>query len=110
MSICEFLIGYSDYDLGSFDLQGEILELALEDIYFIVGLSRRGAPVNLEGTGRCNDLLSVQDYIIIYYMPGTQKMGTCIPLAHIHIFPLPLLVSTVVRVAGSSSLHIATRN
>ena len=43
---------YLDHDLGAFDLQGEILEITLEDIYFISGLSRWGAPVNMEGTGR----------------------------------------------------------
>ena len=37
--LLEFLIGYWDHDLGAFDLQGEILEVALEDIYFITGLS-----------------------------------------------------------------------
>ena len=37
--LLEFLINYYDLDLGEFDLQGEILEIALEDIYFIVGLS-----------------------------------------------------------------------
>ena len=37
--LLEFLINYWDHDLGAFDLQGEILEIALEDIYFIVGLS-----------------------------------------------------------------------
>ena len=74
--------------MGAFDLQGEILEITLEDIYFIFGLSRRGAPVNLEGTGRGGDILSVQNYIDTYYTPDTQKRVTCIPIAHIHIFPL----------------------
>ena len=46
--LLKFLINYWDHDLGAFDLQGEILEIAMEDIYFIAGLSRRGAPVNLE--------------------------------------------------------------
>ena len=36
--LLEFFIGYWDHDLGAFDLQGEILEVALEDIYFITGL------------------------------------------------------------------------
>ena len=57
--LLEFFINYWDHDLGAFDLQGEILEIALQDIYFIVVLSRRGAPVNLEGNGRGGDLLSV---------------------------------------------------
>ena len=66
-----FFINYWDHDLGAFDLQGEILEIALEDIYFIAGLSRRGAPVNLEGTGRGGDLLSVQNYIDTYCTPDS---------------------------------------
>ena len=37
--LLEFLINYWDHDLGAFDLQGEFLEITLEDIYFIVGLS-----------------------------------------------------------------------
>ena len=33
--LLEFLISYWYHDLVTFDLQGEILEIALEDIYFI---------------------------------------------------------------------------
>ena len=57
--LLKFLIAYWDHDLGDFDLQGEILEVALEDIYFITGLSRQGTPVNLEGTIRGGDPMSV---------------------------------------------------
>ena len=39
--LLEFFINYWDHDLGAFDLQGEILEITLEDIYFIVRLSRK---------------------------------------------------------------------
>ena len=69
--LLEFLINYWDHDLGAFELQGEILDITLEDIYFISGFSQRGAPVNLEGTGRGGDLLSVQNYIDTYYAPGS---------------------------------------
>ena len=51
----EIMINYWDHDLGMFDLQGETLEITSEDIYFIAGLSQRGALVNLEGTGRGGD-------------------------------------------------------
>ena len=57
--LLEFFINYWDHDLGAFDLQGEIMEIALEDIYLIAGMSRRGTPINLEGTNRGGDLLSV---------------------------------------------------
>ena len=108
--LLEFLINYWDHDLGMFDLQGESLEITSEDVYFIVGLSRRGSPVNLEGTDRGGDPLSVHNYIDIYCEPGTQKRGSCIPIVHIRNLPLQILVSIIVRVAGSSSLHLETRN
>ena len=69
--LLEFMINYWDHDLGMFDLQGETLEITTEDIYFITGLSRRGAPVKLEGTDRGGDPLSVQNYIDVYCTPGT---------------------------------------
>ena len=106
--LLEFFINYWDHDLGAFDLKGEILETTLENIYFISGLSRRGAPVNLEGTDRGDDLLSVQNYIETNCTPGAQKRGTCIPIVHIRSLPLQVLESKIVRVAGSSSLHLAT--
>ena len=37
--LLEFMINYWDHDIGSFDLQGEFLEITLEDIYFISSLS-----------------------------------------------------------------------
>ena len=108
--LLEFMIKYWDHDLGMFNLQGESLEITSEDIYFISGLSQRGAPVNLEGTGRGGDPLSVQNYIDIYCAPGTQKRGSCIPIIHICDLPLQVLTSTIVRVARSSSLHIPTQD
>ena len=84
--LLEFMINYWDHDLGMFDLQGDFLEITLEYIYFIFGLSRRGAPVNLEGTSRGCDLLSVQNYIDTYCTRATQKRGSCIPIVHICSF------------------------
>ena len=37
--LLEFMINYWDHDLGMFYLQGESLDITLEDIYFIAGLS-----------------------------------------------------------------------
>ena len=47
------------------------MELKIDDIYFIRGLSRRGTPIHLEGTGRSGDPLSMQDYVDTYYLHGT---------------------------------------
>ena len=84
----ERLINYWDHDLGAFDIQEEILEVLVEYMYFITRLSRRGMPMNLEGTGSGGDPMSVQDYVDTYCTPGTQKKGSCIPIVHITNFPL----------------------
>ena len=107
--ILEFLVHYWDHDLGMFNIQGETLELTVEDIYFITGLSQRGAPVNLEGTGRGGDPLSVQNYVDVFCRPGTQKKGSSILIADIQDVTLQVLASTIVRILGSAGLHLATR-
>ena len=86
--ILEFMVNFWDHDMGMFNLQGETLELTEEDIYFVTGLSRRRAPVNLEGTGRGGDPLSVQNYVDIFCTPGTQRRGTNIPIVDIQYFTL----------------------
>ena len=81
--ILEFLVNYWDHDMGMFNIQGETLELTVENIYFITGLSQWGAPVNLEGTGRGGDPLSVQNYVDVFCRPSTQKKGSSILIADI---------------------------
>ena len=71
--LLEHLISYWDHDLGAFDLQGEILEVTVEDMYFITGLSRRGILVNLEGIGRGGDPMSVQDFVETYCLLGYRR-------------------------------------
>ena len=54
--LLETFISYWDHDLGIYDLQGEVLEIMVEDMYFITEISHRGALVNLEGTTRVGAL------------------------------------------------------
>ena len=54
--------------------------------------------------------MSVQDYVNTYCMPQSQKKGSCVPIVHISNFSLRVLVSTIVRVVGYSSLHLSTQN
>ena len=41
--LLELLINYCNHDLGMFDLQGEVIEITSEDVYFISNLLRWGA-------------------------------------------------------------------
>ena len=53
--------------------------------------------------------MSVQDYIDTYYLPGTQKLGTCVSISQINNFPLKLMLRMVARVASSYALHLDTQ-
>ena len=86
--LLEFMINYWDHDLGMFDLKGETLEITTENMYFITDLSRRGVLVNLEGTDRGSDPLSVHNYIDVFCTLGTQKRRSHVPIIHIRDFTL----------------------
>ena len=66
--------------------------------------------MKLEGTGRGGDPLSVQNYVDMFCTPSTQKRGSGVIIADIQDFTLQVLASTIVRLSGSSGLHMATRN
>ena len=68
--LLEHLISYWDHNLGDFDLQGEILEVIVEDMYFIIGFSYKGMSMNLEGICNSGDLMSVKVYFEDYYSLG----------------------------------------
>ena len=44
-----------------FQIRGKSIPLTIEDIYFLTGLSRQGAPISLSGSAQGND--SVRDYV-----------------------------------------------
>ena len=47
LGLLQMLVDYWDPDSESFRLDGMSLTIEVEDIYFIIGLSRRGEMVNL---------------------------------------------------------------
>ena len=71
VNLLETLVSLWDHNLCLFELQAETLELMIEEIYFITGLSHRGGTMNMEGIVLGGDPLSVQDYINTYCLSGT---------------------------------------
>ena len=61
--VLQLLISYWDVDLAAFCIDDEVLHLEVEDIYFITGLSRRGAVVDMNSR-RGFDMLSIDEYIL----------------------------------------------
>ena len=67
--LLQTLVRHWDPEQGVFDLQDEILEITMEDIYFIIGLLRRGVAMILTNSGHGVGALSVQDYVNTYNVP-----------------------------------------
>ena len=76
--LLQMLVDYWDPDSESFHIDGMPLTTDVEDIYFIIGLSRRGEVVNLRSR-RPGGGLTIDDYIAVYYYPETKKVGSQIP-------------------------------
>ena len=54
------------------------LTIEVEDIYFITRLSRWGEVVNLHSHGPRGGL-TIDEYIVVYCYPDTEKVGSQIP-------------------------------
>ena len=76
----------------------------MEDIYLITGLSRRGEVVNLRSRGPGGGL-TIDEYIVVYCLPDTEKVGSQIPTNSIQVLGLKAILLTLGRIAGLASLH-----
>ena len=57
-------VDYWDPDSESFRVDGMSLTIEVEDIYFIIGLSRRGEMVNLRARGGPGHGMTIDEYIM----------------------------------------------
>ena len=60
-----------------FEVGAHILTMEVEDIYFLTGLSRRGAPISLTGS-RGGDI-TTREFIDCDCSPKTRALGKKIP-------------------------------
>ena len=80
------------------------LTIEVEDIYFITRLSRRGEVVNLRFCGPGGGL-TIDEYIVVYYYPDMEKVGSQIPTNSIQVLGLKAILLTLDRITGLDSLH-----
>lgn len=93
------LIHYWDPEQEKFIIDHMPLHIDMEYIYFITRLSRRGEEVDLKGKahGGLN--------IVVYYTSYTNKVGSQVLIIEITSFPIKIILFTIARVLGSTSLH-----
>lgn len=105
--LLEMFIDYWDIEEEAFMIDQMPLRVEVEDIYFATGLSRRGEVVH--SWGRTRSSLIIEDYVQIYCPGHPMKVGSQISITHVASLSLRIILFTMARVNGSSSLHQASR-
>ena len=83
------------------------MTIEVEDIYFLTGLSRRGAPISL--TGSSGGYITTQELINHHCIPGTRTSGNKIQIKAVVDGPLRKILFTMQRVVGRQGVHQASR-
>ena len=83
--------------------------ILIDNIYFLIGFLRRGAPISLSGSIRGGE--SVRDYIRQFCRPCTQpsKYGK-INIRDVCDLPLRTILFIIIKLAGSVTLDVANRS
>ena len=90
-----------------FKVGAHILTMEVEDIYFLTGLSRRGAPISLTGS-RGGDI-TTRELIDQHYAPRTGTSGKKIVIKTMTDRALRTVLFTMQRVVKSQVVHQASR-
>jgi hypothetical protein len=71
--LLEYLIGLWDNDEKLFRIGSHMLEINIEDVYFLMGLSKRGAPILL--SGHQSTPHPTEAYVSQYCVLGSRLVG-----------------------------------
>ena len=95
-------------DSQRFLVGDQYLDIEIDDIYFLTGLSRRGEMVEFGGRGGGGE--PVESYIRDLCADGTHRQGGKLSIQHVMDIPLCTILYTVTRIAGSTSTHLASKS
>ena len=109
ISLLQYFLDAWDPASQVFQIRGRSTPLIVVDIYFLIGLSRRGAPISLSCSARGGE--SVRDYVCRYCREGSQpsKDGKII-IRDVTTKSLRTILFTFGRMVGGAALHVAKRS
>jgi hypothetical protein len=106
--LLQILINYWDMETKAFNIDGKPLRIKVDDIYFITVLFHRGEMVNIKARG-VGGGRTMEEYIATYYVAGTTKVGSQLPIRAIKKMSLKIIVLVLTQISGSTSLHQMSR-
>ena len=101
--LLEHILWIGNLEKQYFEVGAHILIVEVEDIYFLIGLSRRGAPISLT-CSRGGDI-TTQEFIDRHCIPGTRTSRKKIPIKAVVDGPLRTMLFTMQRVVGIQGVH-----
>jgi hypothetical protein len=106
--LLEYLIGLWDDVEQAFHIGPHMLNIELDDVYFLMGLSRRGAPILLSEQWATPH--PTKEYVVEHYIPGSQLVGGQIVIKDVRDLALRSILFTVTKLVGSTSAHLASKS
>ena len=106
--LLQCMVGMWDLDSQCSMVRYQALDIEVDDIYFLTGLSRRGQSVYFDGRGGGGE--SVDSYVSDLCVEGTRKQVEKLPIQHVTNIPLETILFTVARLAGSASAHLDSKS
>ena len=106
-NLLEYLLRMWNPKQQYFEVGSHVLTIEVEDIYFLIGLSRRGAPISLIGS-HWGDV-TIEELINRHCIPGTRMFGKKISIKAMMDNPLCVVIFTMHRLAGSQGPHQDSR-
>lgn len=107
--LLQFVVHAWDPTDQDFHIRDKLIPISIDDVYFLTGLSRCGAPISLSGSPHGGE--SVRDYVRQFCRLGTQpSKDEKIIIKDILDFPLRKILFTNAKLASSETLHLANRS
>ena len=99
LKLLQYLINIWDVDRKLFVIEDQELELDVMDIYFIIGLSRRGERIQLSGARAGGESTNM---LIQRYCPGARKTKSGkVDISSNRVPPLRTILHCITRVTGA---------
>ena len=105
IELLEFLVQEWDPAIEEFHIKNQLVPIIVEDVYFLIGLLRRGLPISLSGSIVGGE--TVRDYVLQHCYPRAEpnKDGK-IKIQDVRDFPLRTILFTITKLFGTITLHV----
>ena len=91
--LLEYILRMWNPEQQYFEVGAHILTMDIEDIYFLMGLSKGGGIISL--TGPWGGDVMTQELIYFHCFPGTHMSRKKIPIKEVMDFPLWMVIFTM---------------